>query len=196
MRSLLVAVVILGVLSSGFGDGVRTFISVLTVNNGERFGKWASVDMCPENYYAVGFSIRVESSQGLLDDTALNGIRLHCSKGELGNHDEYTVESHSGFFGKWSEPQYCSSGMLAAFQLRVEPYGGVTHDDTAVNNITFRCSDNLQLDGPGASGGKYGTWSEECYHGGICGIQTKMEGRRYLSDDTTLNDVRLFCCDK
>lgn len=97
-------------------------------------------------------------------------------------------------FGDWSQPQYCPSGVLTSFQISVEPHQGLFGDDTAVNNIRFRCSSNPTLEGPGMGWGEYGHWSEECPDGGICGIETKMEEYQYSLDDSTLNDVRFHCC--
>ncbi|TNN22876.1 Vitelline membrane outer layer protein 1 [Liparis tanakae] len=98
-------------------------------------------------------------------------------------------------FGDWSQPQYCpDGGVLTSFQLRVEAYGGHNFDDTSANNVKFRCSTNPTLEGSGTPWGEYGAWSQVCSNGGICGIQTKMEQRQYRRDDTTLNDVRFYCC--
>uniref|UniRef100_A0A3B5AFG4 Vitelline membrane outer layer 1 homolog n=2 Tax=Stegastes partitus TaxID=144197 RepID=A0A3B5AFG4_9TELE len=207
MARLFTTVALLAVLSGGFcGEtgflqraGVafsnRQYRSVLTVNNGEQFGNWTWPEMCPDEFFAVGFSVRVESNQYGTDDTALNGIRLVCAKAEDRSF-LYTVESHTGYFGDWSQPQYCPSGVLTSFQIRVEPHQGLFGDDTTVNNIKFRCSSNPTLEAPGMDWGEYGHWSEECSGGGICGIETKMEEYQYALDDSTLNDVRFHCCAK
>ncbi|KAF7652303.1 hypothetical protein LDENG_00098580 [Lucifuga dentata] len=129
--------------------------------------------MCPNNLFAVGFSLRVEPNQYGGDDTALNGIRLICAK-DGSRSFLYSVESHTGYFGDWSHPQYCP----------------------AANNIKFRCSTNPTLEGPGTSWGEYGHWSRECREGGICGIETKVEEYQYGLDDSSLNDVRFHCCAK
>lgn len=89
---------------------------------------------------------------------------------------------------------YCPSGYLTSFQIRVEPHQGLFGDDTAVNNIKFRCSSNPMLEGPGMYWGEYGHWSQDCKDGGICGIESKMEEYQYGLDDSTLNDVRFHCC--
>ncbi|KAM9309943.1 vitelline membrane outer layer protein 1-like [Pholidichthys leucotaenia] len=104
--------------------------------------------------------------------------------------------SHSSnLWGKWTQPQYCPSGFITTFQLRVEPAQGSDGDDTAANNIRFRCSSyNTILEGSGMSWGAYGSWSETCSEGGICGIETKIERRQGRGDDTALNDVRFHCC--
>ncbi|XP_036395738.1 vitelline membrane outer layer protein 1 homolog [Megalops cyprinoides] len=171
----------------------RNYSSVLTVQNGEQFGNWTWPEMCPEGFYAVGFSLRVEPNQYGLDDTALNGIRLYCS--QPGDRSFlYTIESHTGYFGDWSDPQWCPTGVLTSFQLRVEPHQGIFGDDTAANNIKFRCSSNPTLEGPGLDWGEYGHWSQECSNTGICGIETKMETYQYGLDDSSLNDVLFHCC--
>ena len=71
MAILFAAVAVLAVLSCGFCEekvalqragkdfNSRQYKSVLTVTNGERFGDWTWPEMCPEGFFAVGFSVRV-----------------------------------------------------------------------------------------------------------------------------------------
>ncbi|XP_070691838.1 vitelline membrane outer layer protein 1 homolog [Pempheris klunzingeri] len=205
MASLFTVVALLAVLSGGLSEekvflqragaafSSRQYKSVLAVANGEKFGNWTWPEMCPDKFFAVGFSIRVEKNQYGADDTALNGIRLICAQNENRSF-LYSVESHTGYFGDWSPLQYCPSGVLTSFQISVEPHQGLFGDDTAVNNIKFRCSSNPTLEGAGMDWGEYGHWSQECLDGGICGIETKMEEYQYGLDDSTLNDVRFHCC--
>ncbi|XP_003965780.2 vitelline membrane outer layer protein 1 isoform X1 [Takifugu rubripes] len=205
MARALAAVALLALLSVGLCEektflqragtafNSRSYKSILSVTNGEKFGDWTWPEMCPETFYAVGFSLRVESNQFGMDDTALNGIRLICAQ-DGDRSFLYSIESHTGYFGEWSHSMYCPSGYLTSFQIRVEPHQGLFGDDTAVNNIKFRCSSNPMLEGPGMSWGEYGQWSQECQDGGICGIESKMEAYQYGLDDSTLNDVRFHCC--
>ncbi|XP_060936562.1 vitelline membrane outer layer protein 1 homolog isoform X2 [Limanda limanda] len=198
MESLLRAVAVLTVLFVGlFQHGAvvdgRSYTSVLTVTNGQQYGTWRWPVMCPDQYFAVGFSIRVEDYQQYPEDnTAMNGIRLICRK-DGDRSLTYSMYSHGGFWGDWSSSQYCPRGVLTSFQLRVEAYQGWFHDDTAVNNIRFRCSNGHVLQGTGMNWGEYGYWSQDCGKGGICGIETRMvENGGY--DESSLNDVRFRCC--
>ncbi|XP_066502469.1 vitelline membrane outer layer protein 1-like [Hoplias malabaricus] len=169
--------------------------STISVLNGGGWGTWGPKEMCPNGYYAAGFSLLVEYPiHG--DDTALNGIRLHCVNTYSGRtiYSSYaTVTSATGSWGTWTKPKHCQTGMMMNFQLRVEGHQG-DGDDTAANNIKFQCSDNSELVGDGTSWGTWGGWSKWCTGRGICGIQTKVEGPQGSGDDTSLNDVRFFCC--
>lgn len=174
----------------------RHYRSELTVSNGMKWGSWGYKSMCPIGRYAAGFSLKVERSVGRGDDTALNGIRLHCvdrSKESSGSHDYTSIESDVGNWGQWTDIHWCHSGYLTAFQLRVESSQGIG-DDTAANNIKFTCSGGYYLQGDGTGWGNWGHWSPTCMGKGICGIKTRIEESQGIGDDTALNDVRMFCC--
>uniref|UniRef100_A0A8C6Y536 DPH-type MB domain-containing protein n=1 Tax=Naja naja TaxID=35670 RepID=A0A8C6Y536_NAJNA len=150
---------------------------------------------CEQDLNKKDPTVQVETYRGASDDTSLNGIRLFCST-EQTNNIMYTVESEPGEYGHWSGVRWCPrNGILRSFQLKVEPEQGAG-DDTAVNNIRFRCSNGLQLEEAGGPFGEYSEWSTPCERGGICGLQTKQEPYQGIFiDDTALNDVRFFCCE-
>ncbi|XP_006262442.1 vitelline membrane outer layer protein 1 homolog [Alligator mississippiensis] len=173
----------------------RQHYSSISVANGGPWGTWTWTDMCPEHFYAMGFSIKVEEYGGADDDTALNGIRLYCINPNNTDSTVYSIESDSGKFGQWSIITWCPRGFLVSFQLKVETPQGII-DDTAANGIKFRCTSGAIIEGVGSTFGDYGGWSNTCIRGGICGIQTKLESYQgAFVDDTALNDVRFFCCD-
>lgn len=73
MARLFAAAALLALLSAGLcGEKVflqragtafnsRPYKSILNVTNGEKFGDWTWPEMCPETFYAVGFSLRVKA---------------------------------------------------------------------------------------------------------------------------------------
>ncbi|XP_077326867.1 vitelline membrane outer layer protein 1 homolog [Lithobates pipiens] len=163
---------------------------IIHVENGGIWGDWGHTEMCPAGTSARAFRLLVEPHQGRGDDTALNGIQLLCA--EPGSEDiKATITSTKGNWGSWTEVQWCPSGDLISFSLKVEP--AIDGDDTAANNIMFQCSCMKILKGDGGSWGDYGTWSEVCYTG-ICGIKTRVERPQGRGDDTALNDVKFCCC--
>ncbi|XP_043090322.1 vitelline membrane outer layer protein 1-like isoform X2 [Puntigrus tetrazona] len=178
----------------------RHYISELTVMNGGRWGSWGHREMCPTGTYAAGFSLKVDRTYAFLgDSTALNGIRLHCvntnASGFPHSYDNYaSIHSDVGSWGRWTDIKWCPSGFLTAFQLRVEGSQGAG-DDTAANNIRFKCSGRSFLLGDGTHWGDWGDWSNMCEGKGICGIKTRVEEPHGTwGDDTALNDMRMFCC--
>ncbi|MEE6505925.1 hypothetical protein FKM82_007391 [Ascaphus truei] len=180
------SLLLLSLFSVGYGQD-PTFISV---PNGGRWGNWGQVQSCPNGFRAKGFSLKVEGNQRGGDDTALNGIRLHCVS--RNNIDENVIQSAEGSWGSWTSTFWCRNSHLISFSLRVESPQG-DGDDTAANNIKFKCSDQRELEGTSTSWGTYGDWSQSCRYG-ICGIQTKVEPNQGKGDDTALNDVQFFCC--
>ncbi|KAE8620550.1 hypothetical protein XENTR_v10010322 [Xenopus tropicalis] len=91
---------------------------------------------------------------------------------------------NGGKWGSWGAEQRCPNGFVAK-GFSVKEYG----DDTAANNIMFKCSDARELEGSGLSWGSYGPWSQSCYYG-ICGLQTRVEEKQRSGDDTALNDAK------
>ncbi|XP_051734803.1 vitelline membrane outer layer protein 1-like [Ctenopharyngodon idella] len=172
----------------------RSYKSTLTVGNGKYLGSWGFTDMCPSGTYAAGFSLKVEeTSYFRYDNTALNGIRLHCINPSSPDEDYITIESRVAKWGEWTAIKWCPSGFLKAFQLRVEPDQGLS-DDTAANNIRFKCIEDLVVQGDGTDRGEWGEWSQKCEGIGICGIRTRIEEPQGTGDDTALNDVQMYCC--
>ncbi|XP_063048409.1 vitelline membrane outer layer protein 1-like [Engraulis encrasicolus] len=198
---VLLVIVPLAFPAEGISNGGDLTVSNkdLTVSNGGTWGDWGTMDMCPKNYKAFGFSLKVEKSQGISDDTALNGIRLICR--HVKNFDDQTtITSSTAKWGTWTKSLDCGSkGYLKSFNLRVQYFPikmrGVM-DDTAANNIKFRCTngDVGELTGYGMTWGRWSmTYSSTCAKG-ICGLQTRVEASQGLLDDTALNDVRFRCC--
>ncbi|XP_077326865.1 vitelline membrane outer layer protein 1-like [Lithobates pipiens] len=166
-------------------------IQEINVNNGGGWGSWEWMDVCPSNTVATGFDLKVEPFQGGGDDTALNSIKLLCTK--PGDRTvQLEITSKEAGWGSWTGIRWCPSGFLIRFALQVEwPQG--KGDDTAVNNIMFQCSDNNILTGNGGVWGTFGDWSNMCQNG-ICGIRTRVEPPQGKDDDTALNNVIFRCC--
>ncbi|XP_066449950.1 vitelline membrane outer layer protein 1-like [Eleutherodactylus coqui] len=190
MSPVLWPLLLLSIISPSSGEH-----AVIAIPNGGPWGEWGAVEWCPCGYHAKGFSLKVEAKQRAEDDTALNGLRLHClnkTETKRSKQTEYLIKSAEGPWGEWSATQWCPEGHLISFSLQVEPpRRGM--DDTAANNIMFQCSDYEILLGDGRHWGVYGRWSGKCMKG-ICGIKTKMEYPQGTGDDTALNDVQLTCC--
>ncbi|XP_073510620.1 vitelline membrane outer layer protein 1-like [Phyllobates terribilis] len=164
--------------------------TILSVPNGVSEGDWGPMEVCDPGTRAKGFDLKVEEWQDILDDTALNGIRLYCT--EPSSPDVIKkITSKEGDFGTWGKYFSCDTGFLTRFSLRVET--GDQIDKTAANNIKFGCSDGSIKEGDGQEWGDYGPWSKTCSEG-IRGIQTRvMPKRGAFRDDLSLTDVKFTC---
>uniref|UniRef100_A0A8C6WF68 Vitelline membrane outer layer 1-like protein n=1 Tax=Neogobius melanostomus TaxID=47308 RepID=A0A8C6WF68_9GOBI len=142
---------------AGTAFNSRSYSSLLTVTNGERFGSWTWPETCPEDFLAVGFSVRVESYQYGRDDTALNGVRLICLRVEpyqgwfrddtAVNNIRFRCSSHStlegagmswGEYGLWS--QECEGGICGVETKMEENQGAWTtpHSTTCASAAAKR----------------------------------------------------------
>ncbi|XP_063786833.1 vitelline membrane outer layer protein 1-like [Pseudophryne corroboree] len=190
MSPITLPVILLSLFSVSLGEH-----ATISVPNGGPWGEWGPVEWCPCGYHAKGFSVKVEIKQKVEDDTAVNGVRLHClnrTDTEKDSSTEFTIQSAEGPWGEWGPTLWCPEGYLLSFSMQVEPpRKGV--DDTAANNFMFQCSDYHVLFGNGHNWGQFGRWSGICKHG-ICGMKTKVEPPQGSGDDTALNDVQFVCC--
>ncbi|XP_062830661.1 vitelline membrane outer layer protein 1-like [Anolis carolinensis] len=167
---------------------LRKTSETISVSNGGRWGKWGRAEFCSKGAYAIGFKLKVQSYY-YKDRTTLNAIRLSCSDG-------HHITSTEGKSGDWTFFKFCSGKhLLKEFKLRVSK-PKMFGDDTAANNIVFRCTNGIVLHGDGYNWGQEGRWSQSCRKG-ICGLQTKVHQPESLDrlDTTGLNDVRFFCCE-
>ncbi|XP_050948892.1 vitelline membrane outer layer protein 1 homolog isoform X2 [Labeo rohita] len=132
----------------------RLYTTELSVPNGGGWGTWGNREMCPFGTYAAGFSLKVEGHVGDGDDTALNGIRLHCIGLLRSYHNYASVQSVVGRFtcsdrsvltgdgtgwgdwGRWS--QSCVGKGICGIKTRVEGSQG-SGDDTALNDVRMYC---------------------------------------------------------
>ncbi|XP_042237659.1 vitelline membrane outer layer protein 1-like isoform X2 [Homarus americanus] len=181
------------------GDNYLT----LTLDWAMSWGVWGPKAYCPTGTYAYGFNIKVES-EGAVDDTSINGIMLYCrAPGDVG-HDgispkvdagEYTITSTVQRWGDWRGKRECFQGFLTGLKMKSEEYQGIIEDDTAANDLEMQC--NWSTETLNGGGNHWGYWSDyaDCPDGWvICGIETRVEAET-ATDDTALNDVRMFCCD-
>merc|ERR1711976_910539 len=166
---------------------------------------------CPDNSWAQGFQLKVESDQGGLDDdTALDGVRLECydAKGVYTGSVESSPDyDHSG---EWMSKQYCTSNsFLDGIRLRSEEgyrknkmyietdkTNTKSLDETAANNIDMHCINKNTLSGNGMFWGEWTDW-KYCPTGtAVCGMKTKVqEYSGAFTDDTALNEIIIYCCD-
>ncbi|WP_425531018.1 hypothetical protein [Mesorhizobium retamae] len=163
--------------------------------NGEAdglFGDWPrSFTMCPSGQFVWGFQLKSESDQGGGDDTALNAIRMYCSRSASSEIRSLEAPWGHQTYG----PSFCSEsqGPVFGFRMRLEPYRH-SWDDTAAGNVRLFCrlGGELRLE-PAA---QWGDWTSIflCPIGyAVSGFVTRVEPHQGSSDDTALNGLRLAC---
>lgn len=162
------------------------------------WGSWRQEAYCNHGSWAVGYEMRVESSQGgglsgNNDDTALNSVRLFC-RNPTTSATEW-ISSYDGLFGSWRGSASCASGhYLVGGRMRMEGSQG-GDDDTAANSFTGVCSNALDLQAPGGmSWGSWGSYRFCPINTAVCGLEAKFESSQGGGDDTALNGIELQCC--
>jgi len=167
---------------------------------GSSWGSWGDSEFCPENSWAAGFQLMNEPSCGdACDDTSLNGVKLFCvSKTSPGVVE---VTSKKGGFGGWMGVHMCDGvdSFITGIQFKSERETKVASkhlDETAGNNINMACSHGPIMPG---DGNDFGDWSnfEICPENtAVCGLRTMVEEPQGIfTDDTSLNQIILYCCD-
>ncbi|KAH3782871.1 vitelline membrane outer layer protein 1-like [Dreissena polymorpha] len=182
----------------------RNVVEVLETRNGVAFGTWSAPQFCPSSFYAVGYKLKTEGEQQRGDDTALNGVMLLCENLDGVSGGEIT--SGVGLWGTWFPWTRCRRDVknylevMVQFNFRAEQDQG-GGDDTAGNDIQFRCNffetrttGEILIAQGGMPWGNW-EWSNQCPpNSAICGIQTKIESSQGGGDDTSLADIKMFCC--
>eukprot|EP00727_Mastigamoeba_balamuthi_P004796 m51a1_g14314 hypothetical protein (716) ;mRNA; r:1829-4875 len=166
----------------------------LEVGSDGYWGDWGELASCPAGAFAVGFVTKSEESQGVGDDSALNGVRLTCEGGSAAEGPTSLVAK----WGTWDAPVACPAGYyVGAFQVLAEKPCGDFCDDTAANALRVRCRNRA---GQELAETEYhtmtswGEWSQwySCPAGtAVTGIRTRVEEAG--SDATALNAIRLRC---
>jgi hypothetical protein len=153
---------------------------------------------CPPGTWAIGFEQRVEppNAKGE-DDTALNSVRLVCASEDRGA-PTVTVSSHEGWWGSWASSPTCAPGQwLEQGRIRIEARQGGDKDDTAANDVQFKCSDGAELSA--GNGTSWGSWLEyqACPEETVmCGVSIRLEEKKGSDkDDTAMNGLRVRCCE-
>jgi len=176
------------------GAGRADATGTALVSNGN-WGTWGCAQWCPAGSFAYGFSHKSEPSQGVGDDSALNGISLNCYNRVTGAFTG-NVASLVQQWGPWLSSATCpnTNSPLYTGNLQLESSQG-GGDDTSANRMSGTCWDGTQINPP--SNTAWGSWRGwvNCPAGkAVCGIRTRVEAAQSFDDDTALNGVELQCC--
>lgn len=106
----------------------------------QRYGDWSeTVDCGDRTNYIVGARLRIEPDQGHEDDdTGGVDVEFKC----LGHPDPLSNGGHN--WGSWEGWQYCSKdtaicGLMTRIEGEMGPGWKHGHDDTALNDVRFKC---------------------------------------------------------
>ena len=164
-----VILTILSCASLGLGQGI--WIESPKVTN---FGTWGPEEFCANGSDVTGFRLKVQTDQGILDDTALNAIELHCTPQEGSEGERHVIISKEGIKGNWGTILECPVGTYVdGFQMRSEEL--TAFDNTAANNVQLFCSDGSVLEGVGMD---WGDWTGPLHcprDMKVCGLRTQVE---------------------
>ena len=111
------------------------------------WGDWKGMKMCNEGSYIDGGEVRYEDydSETEADNTALNGLKIHCRDKTSGTGQWITV--YEGIWGGWKGQHVDGSKYVKWAKVQFHDYDGSwsqklrPEDDTAMNGIRFIMTD-------------------------------------------------------
>jgi hypothetical protein len=176
-------------------------VSFITLREGT-WGDWAPCfSFCANNAFTYEAQLKSEANQGGGgDDTAANGIGLHCFDRTTGA-DKGWITSRTQQWGGWGTiaqtGNFVTGNPWIGGQAWVERAQG-SGDDTAFNKLGLYDKFGGQAGGgifPGfAVDFSTNVFSKSCAAGtAICGIRTQVEATQ-VGDDTALNGLQFACC--
>jgi hypothetical protein len=191
--SLLIMAPSSSVLAGDWHNKVYKFPS-----NATNWGGWTGWKFCPVGMYVEGANLKVEGRQGRGDDTSLNRVSLRCAPKDKTQTSSITPGGAGGW-GSWGATKICPGyAFVTSFNAKNESRQG-RGDDTAMNDLIFRCSNNHTLFS--SNGGPWGNWNGTLNGGStqgevrrVCGIQIQIEPNQGRGDDTAANNVGLAFC--
>ncbi|XP_059099701.1 vitelline membrane outer layer protein 1-like [Tigriopus californicus] len=158
--------------------------------------------VCPPKEVAVGFRMKIQDFSEMRDNTALNAIRLICSKGG-------EVISSEGANGEWTDILKCQGkgDYVTGVKILTEKWQGWDEDDVGAIDFEGICSSDIRLRHRSVKSWiqARGLWSEErrCPSDApaICGIKTRVDFERLehetpdsKNDKAGLTGVQFKCC--
>lgn len=126
---------------------VRTWTETARLRSAEGpWGGWSADLSCNSGDFIFGFQTRVEPHQGGggADDTALNGIIMHCRPFGSTGAQPASQPRFDGIWGVWSgfsEARCSNKDIVMGIQSLVEPPQGRGTDDSALNAVRLYCFD-------------------------------------------------------
>ncbi|CAL8099614.1 unnamed protein product [Orchesella dallaii] len=162
------------------------------------WGDWGKLQTCRTGFLVTGFQLKVEVQAENNDNTALNSVRFICGVPFREQYKEMElITSSYGPWGSTGEKIFCG-GYAVGFQLKSQNQQG-KDDDVAAINLKMICENGTVHEGYDESEDFYlesvYTETMRCPEKhAVCGLQTQVESRQLLGDDTSLNNIRIKCC--
>ena len=107
-----------------------------------------------QNYFLVGFNLKVEKSRGIRDDTAANDIKFVCRL--LNQYRHYQLSGKGGPWGKWGDwSERCPMGSaVCGVQVRIFQFCCLVQINSKrkvfIPRPQTKCPDTIRITGQNA----------------------------------------------
>eukprot|EP00933_Yihiella_yeosuensis_P084867 TRINITY_DN995_c0_g1_i3.p1 TRINITY_DN995_c0_g1~~TRINITY_DN995_c0_g1_i3.p1 ORF type:complete len:749 (-),score=118.24 TRINITY_DN995_c0_g1_i3:164-2410(-) len=160
-------------------------------------GGWKGAKTCPGGKHVKGYHVKNHPHGrrrrwGSYDNLALTGFGFECEDGS-----KHNLQGEKD--GSWSGYQSCPQNQWVC-GIKVKTNEGL-------GNMKLRCckeqqktctgdwEETIKVESRGKKEGSWGAW-DKCDAGGkITGFRQKVEGKKWLGDDTAMNAVEFQCED-